>query len=185
MNRFRSLCELVLKEHAQVFELMDDASVRPLLEEIKKSSRVFVYGLGREGLAAKTFAMRLKHLGKESYWLSDDTTPAIEAGDILFCIAGGGTNGLINHVVDKAKAAGALIAIFTCKKEEYLPSVADVVLYSPASCYHVTNTVRTEQLMGNLFEQHAMILFDIMVMMLSEEMQITPEEMEARHRNVE
>lgn len=185
MDRFRSLCDLVISEHKQVLDIMEDASVRPLLETIKACSRVFVYGLGREGLAAKTFAMRLKHLGKESYWLFDDTTPAIEKGDLFFCIYGGGNNGLVNHVTEKAKAAGAIIATFTCKPEEYIPSLADVVLYSPASCYHVANTVPTKQLMGNLFEQHAMILFDIMVMMLSEEMGISPEEMEARHRNVE
>ena len=39
--------------------------------------------------------------------------------------------------------------------------------------------------MGNLFEQTLFIFYDILVMMLREEMDIKPEEMVARHRNVE
>ena len=39
--------------------------------------------------------------------------------------------------------------------------------------------------MGNLFEQGLFIFFDVLVMMLREEMNVAPEEMVARHRNVE
>ena len=40
-------------------------------------------------------------------------------------------------------------------------------------------------MMGNQFEQVLLIFFDVIVMMLSEEMDISKEEMEARHRNIE
>ena len=39
--------------------------------------------------------------------------------------------------------------------------------------------------MGNLFEQALFILYDVLVMMLREEMGISKEEMVSRHRNVE
>ena len=56
----------------------------------------------------------------------------------------------------------------------------------PAAAYKATGDfVPTEQLMGNLFEQALFILYDVLVMMLREEMGISKEEMVSRHRNVE
>jgi 6-phospho-3-hexuloisomerase len=39
--------------------------------------------------------------------------------------------------------------------------------------------------MGNLFEQHLYMLFDMIVMMLEEKMQVSHADMEKRHRNIE
>jgi 6-phospho-3-hexuloisomerase len=45
--------------------------------------------------------------------------------------------------------------------------------------------VPSKQPMGNLFEQHLFLLFDILVMLTQEEMGLTYEQMESRHRNIE
>lgn len=45
--------------------------------------------------------------------------------------------------------------------------------------------VATNQTMGNQFEQALLIFFDVIVMMLKDELGLTNEDMEARHRNVE
>ena len=45
--------------------------------------------------------------------------------------------------------------------------------------------VPTVQMMGNQFEQALLVFFDVIVMMLKEEMELTNEDMEKRHRNVE
>jgi len=39
--------------------------------------------------------------------------------------------------------------------------------------------------MGNLFEQHLFILFDIIVMIMEKTLNISHNEMAARHRNIE
>ena len=46
-------------------------------------------------------------------------------------------------------------------------------------------TVASAQPMGNLFEQHLFLLFDILAMLLTERLHETHETMEARHRNIE
>ena len=45
--------------------------------------------------------------------------------------------------------------------------------------------VPTKQPMGNLYEQSAVILFDCMSRMLKQQMNVSDEEMEKRHRNYE
>ena len=169
-DRFKELSTQCMKELTEVFERMDDSNVRELLEEIKKTPRIFLLAAGREGLATKSFAMRLMHLGKESFWIWDDTTPSI--GE--------------NYVADMAKKNGAKLALITPSSEGFLLSIADMVVNVPAAAYKaVGDFVPSEQLMGNLFEQTLFIFYDILVMMLREEMDIKPEEMVARHRNVE
>lgn len=77
MDRFQELSKIALDELSEVFARMSDENVRELLEEIKNAKRVFLLGAGREGLSTREFAMRLMHLGKESHWIWDDTTPAM------------------------------------------------------------------------------------------------------------
>ena len=67
MDRFQELSKIALDELSEVFARMSDENVRELLEEIKKADRIFLLGAGREGLSTREFAMRLMHLGKESW----------------------------------------------------------------------------------------------------------------------
>ncbi len=59
----------IIKEIQKAVEGIDEKVLDLLIDEIKKSSRVFLWGLGRSGMMAKAFAMRLRHLGLESYAL--------------------------------------------------------------------------------------------------------------------
>ena len=42
---------------------VDDAAVKNLQEAINTAGKIVTFGVGREGLALKAFAMRLHHLG--------------------------------------------------------------------------------------------------------------------------
>ncbi|MCD2493360.1 SIS domain-containing protein [Lacrimispora sp. NSJ-141] len=187
MADFNKLSETVVSELGEVFSRMDDTSVRPLLEAIKKAPRIFLFGLGREGLSTKSFAMRLMHLGKESHWMFDDTTPAIQKGDLVIISCGCGNNAIMGHVMEEARKHGAILAHMSAMPSNPFADMADIVTMMPATSFHSSgdHLVPTKQLMGNQFEQGLMLLFDIIVMMLQEELGITAEEMETRHRNVE
>jgi 6-phospho-3-hexuloisomerase len=183
---FEELSAMAVGELSQVFARMCEADVRPLLEAIEAAPRIFTVGAGREGLATKSFAMRLAHLGKESHWIWDDTTPAIGPGDLLICAAGSADIGHLNHVCRQAKAAGAALALVTAAEEGYLRALADVVARVPAAAYHASgDLVPSGQLMGNLFEQALFITYDVLAMMLRLELGLAVDEMVARHRNVE
>jgi len=183
---FKVYTDMVVSEISQVFGRMDDASVRPLLDSLKAHDQIFLLGGGREGLATRAFAMRLMHLGKQSHWIWDDTTPAIGKGDLLICACGSADVGHENHIVKMAKEAGGTIALLSAARSGYLTQFADVLTIVPAHAYRATGDfVKSDQLMGNLFEQILFVLYDVLVMMLREELNIPREAMVARHRNVE
>lgn len=48
-DRFKELSTQCMKELTEVFNRMDDSNVRELLEEIKKTPRIFLLAAGREG----------------------------------------------------------------------------------------------------------------------------------------
>ena len=186
-RKYEELYRTVLNEHREVFEKQDLDEVTLFMEQIRKADRIFVMGVGREGIAGRSFAMRLMHLGKEVHWIWDDTTPGMHEGDLFIAINGSGKIGHIHYVVKQAKETGAAITVVTGGPKEKTARLADCVLFVPASVFNGTDSraVPSVQPMGNLFEQHLFLLFDIIIMLLEEEMKVTHEQMEARQRNIE
>jgi 6-phospho-3-hexuloisomerase len=173
-------------ELGQVAERIDEAQVAAFMDAIVKAQRVFLIGAGREGLSTRAFAMRLMHLGKETHWIWDDTTPGIGADDLLIAVSGSGAIGHIDYVFDQATAAGAETAVVTGDPSGRTAKKAKTLLFLPAAVYKgKAEVVASLQPMGNLFEQALFILFDQIVMTLAERMGVSKAEMEKRHRNVE
>lgn len=186
MDQFQELATVAVGELDSVFKRMDDSHIRPLTEAVKSHKRIFTVGAGREGLSTKSFAMRLTHLGKESHWIWDDTTPGIGGSDLLVAACGSGNVDHVCRVIEKARAAGADIALVTAGDGGAAASMADIVTVLPAQAFKAQGDfVATRQPMGNLFEQALYILFDLVVMLAARELGIPPEAMEQRHRNVE
>ncbi|MDR1487196.1 MAG: SIS domain-containing protein [Deltaproteobacteria bacterium] len=185
---FKSLSQAILKEHEAVFERLDENNFRAFIELLKKHDRIFSIGVGREGLATKALAMRLMHMGKESYWIWDDTTPGFRKGDLLVATLGDGQIGHINYVCERAKEHGAYLCVVTGSPSGHTAkNLADQVLFLPASVYRgVDDVVASIQPMGNLFEQCLFILFDMAVMLIVDQTPVLSfEKMAARHRNIE
>ena len=80
---YKETYEKILGEYRQVFERVDQDNMRAFIDEVKAHDRIFLIGVGREGMATRAFAMRLMHMGKEIHWIWDDTTPSIGEGDLL------------------------------------------------------------------------------------------------------
>lgn len=178
----------ILGEYRQVFERVEQDNLRSFIDLIKVHKRIFLIGVGREGLATRAFAMRLMHMGKEIHWIWDDTTPAIEEGDLLIATLGDGRIGHLDYICRQAKKAGAMICVVTGSPSgETAKNVADQVFFVPAAVYRGTDdVVPSFQPMGNLFEQCLFILFDIIIMMIVDETpELSFEKMSKNHRNVE
>ncbi len=184
--KYQSLYESIIKEHQLVYQKVDLDQVRAFMDLVISAKRVFLMGVGREGLATRGFAMRLMHLGKETHWVWDDTTPGLEPGDLFIFTSGSGEIGHIHYVAEQAKLSGVKIAVVTGSRKGKTTSLADTVLWLPAHVYKGSDDViPSQQPMGNLFEQTLFVLFDIITMMLMEELNVSEAEMKPRHRNVE
>jgi 6-phospho-3-hexuloisomerase len=175
-----------VEELARVTERLDEAQIEAFIAAVVKAKRVFCIGAGREGLATRAFTMRLMHLGKQAYWVWDDTTPAIGPGDLLIATSGSGAVGHIGYVFDQAVAEGADTAVVTGDPSGGTARKAGTLVWLPASVYKGNaDVVASSQPMGNLFEQALFILYDQIVIALAERLSVSKPEMASRHRNVE
>lgn len=185
---FKEMYEQILAEHRQVYEKIDQAMMAEFIETVKSHDRIFLIGVGREGMATRAFAMRLMHMGKEIHWIWDDTTPSINEGDLLIATLGDGQIGHINYICERAKEAGAMIYVVTGSPSgKTAQTLADKVFFVPAAVYRGTDdVVPSFQPMGNLFEQCLLITFDMIIMTIVAQTEgLSFEKMSARHRNVE
>jgi 6-phospho-3-hexuloisomerase len=134
----------------------------------------------------KFFVMRLMHLGKDAHWAWDDTAPSCGKGDVFIASCGSGGYNHIFYTAERAKEKGATLITVTASPDSDFAKLADIVVYLPAAAYHAKgDIVPTGQPMGNLYEQSAVLLYDMFSIMLKEMMGVGDDEMESRHRNYE
>ena len=72
-----------VEDAKRVLRTVRASELKAFKQAILDSQRIFVTGLGRTGLMARGFAMRLMHLGRRVYHVGDVITPAIRQGDLL------------------------------------------------------------------------------------------------------
>lgn len=140
----------------------------------------------------KALCMRLFHLGFSAHVVGDMTTPPITSDDLLLASAGPGDFSTVNAICRVAKSAGARVVLITAKPdvESEARRCADEVVYVPAQTMadreeggSKAGEVRLP--MGSLYEGALFVLFEMVVINLSEVLRQSPAEMRARHTNLE
>ena len=175
-----------LADLSAVFAAMPEDALDGLVEEIVKAKRIVVFGLGREGLQMRGFAMRLFHMGRDVAVWGDMTTPPLGPGDLFIASAGPGDLATARTLVDVARKAGARTALVTAQPGGGLARLVDVVTVIPAQTMADDRGARLSVLpMGSLFETAQMIAFELVILKLRPRFRETSETMRARHTNLE
>lgn len=176
----------VLKELGEVFKRFDFAAIDKLIDMIDSADRIFLMGIGREGLATRAFAMRLMHCGKTVHWCWDDTTPSVGPGDLFIFTSGSGEIGHIHYVMGEVKKTGADIVLLTGVPDRKSAKLADLVIGVPAAVFLGSgDSVPSFQPMGNLFEQSLFIILDLCIIHYIEKSALNLDDVVRRHRNFE
>lgn len=178
-------CRSILAEIEQVLAQVDEEQIATLEQAILNTGQIAVYGLGREGLAMRSFAMRLMHLGLPVALVGDMTTPPIGEGDLFLVSCGPGYLSTVEALTGVAKEAGATVAMITSQPEAELPAQADMLLVIPAQTMAEDEPSSSAQAMGSAFEQAMWVLFDAMVPELQEATGQSADDLRGRHTNLE
>ncbi len=177
-------------------DAVDDASVEALLKEITCAKRIFIYGAGRSGLAARAFAMRLVHLGLDTYIIGETITPSTHQGDIFICISGSGETSSVVDYAKSAKKAKASVITITSYPQSTLGKLSDLVVVVKGKTKldvskqdyekrQIEGQSVTLAPMGTLFEDTAMIFFDGLIAELMQRLGRSEEHMMGKHSCVE
>lgn len=175
----------ILNEIDRVLRDVDEAEIDALCDAILEADQVFTYGLGREGLVMRGFAMRLMHLGLDVAVVGDMTAPPIGADDLFLVSCGPGHLSTVEALTGVARKAGGRVAMLTAQPDTPLPRQADWVIYLPAQTMAEGEQSSSVQAMGSVFEQAMWILFDALVPRLQKELGQTAEDLRRRHTNLE
>ncbi len=177
----------ILDELGETVGHVCDSSAEKLVDAIMDAQMVFVAGAGRSGLAMKSFAMRLMHIGFETYVVGETVTPSITNKDVLLIGSGSGSTSSLVTSASKAEAIGATICLLTIDENSPIGKLADVVLTIPAPTPKIDRDLgfRSVQPMGALFEQSLLLTLDAIILLLMEKTGKTPESMFNRHANLE
>ncbi len=186
MTDLRAEARAVIAELDRALACVDGSQFDQVAAALAGSRRVFVLGVGREGLAARALAMRLMHLGLVVHWGWDDTTPNVTADDVFVLVSGSGTIGHLDYVFEQVRQTGAQTIVVTGVTEAATPRAADIMLGVPVTVYRGTGDLEPSiQPMGSLFEQATLLLFDLLVLDLARRRGLSLDQLAHRHRNFE
>ncbi len=166
-----------MNEIARVLESLDDKYNERLSGLLKKAKRVFVAGSGRSGLTGRCFAMRLRHLGIESYAAGETICPPVRKHDLLVLVSCSGDRKSLLELAEISRKAGAGIACITSSPDNPLAKISNYRIIIPA--------IKSAQFGNSLFEQSVFIFLETFVEYHRRKEKISFGEMSKRHANLE
>ena len=195
VKAMREISLFVLKASEMVDLSQVDRLIDILLKAYNDRRKILVMGAGRSGLVGRAFAMRLLHLGFNSYVLGDTIVPSISRGDVAIAISGSGRTQLILTAAEAAKKVGATVVAITSYPDSPLGALADLVVWVPgrAKMSRVEDFFARQILgiheplapLGTLFEDTTAIFLDGVIYALMKKLGVREEDMSLRHANIE
>ena len=176
----------IIKEIKGVLSFIKEEEFVLFLDAIKTSNSIFVTGQGRSGLVARTFALRLTHIGFKCYVVGETTTPNIESGDMLIACSSSGTTSITCHIASLAKELHAYIVTITAHPDSELSRKATLTIEIPArETNHGFQSRYSVQFRSTLFEQACLVYLDAVILTLVRLLDREETDMMNRHANLE
>src|SRR5687768_3113236 len=107
---------------------IDPATLQAFLNALQPARRVFLYGRGRSGFVARAFAVRLMHLGYQTYVVGETITAPVTKQDVVILVSGSGTTYPVVMTAELGRRQGATVVAITAKPESEIARLAHVVV---------------------------------------------------------
>jgi 6-phospho-3-hexuloisomerase len=148
------------------------------VDSIIGSRRIFIYGVGRSGLIAKAFAIRLVQMGLEVYFVGETITPIVEEGHLVIIVSYTGETMSAIQTANIVRRVGAKVITITANVHSKLANASNqVVVIDPPK----DEDKKRLAPLGTLFEGAALIYLDGIVAQLMEKLGQSEGSMRKRH----
>lgn len=189
------IADFIKKASSEISEEEISRFLKILTSALANKRKIMVAGAGRSGLVAKSFAMRLMHLGFNVYVVGETITPSISKGDVLIAVSGSGSTQVVLSVASAARRAGAVVVAITSYRDSPLGKMSDHIVRVPGrtkvakeSDYFARQVLGIYEPLaplGTLFEVTTMVFLDGIVWALMDILGLEEEDLKERHANVE
>ncbi len=168
----------ILKAMASILAEDRTKDITASVEIFTSAKKLFVYGVGRSGLAARAFAMRMVQLGIDCYFIGETITPVVGEGDAVLIVSNTGSTMSAIQVVNIARRVGAKVVSVTGSRSSKLSHASNVVLLIPTNGDPARPRLAP---LGTIFEDAAFLLLDSVVAQVMERLGQSEAEMRGRH----
>ena len=180
---FKDSIEYIQLKLKDILSKVSEKDIITIKKLFLTTKRVFLYGAGRSGLVAKAFAIRLVHLGFQTFVIGETITAPVQKGDLVIIISGSGETIPAVMTAEIAHNIGAYVISITGKRDSDIAKFANITLYIKSTC----NDVKRKKYapLGTLFEASVWILLDGITADLLDHKKETEEDMRNRHATLE
>ncbi len=182
-DTFRGSLDYIQRKTIDILNTVTREDIEKINQSFFKARRIFVYGAGRSGLVSKAFAIRLVHLGFQTFVIGETIGAPIKKGDMVFIVTGSGETIPAVMTAEIAKNIGAKLIVVTGRKTSRITTFADIVVVLAADCSEKERKQYAP--LGTLFEASAWILLDSIIAEIMEQKKETEESMRSRHATLE
>ena len=177
---------VILSELDSALKTSDFTDLHNFISKITSASNIVVFGAGRVGLMIKTFAMRLNHLGLNSFFLGEINLPATGKGDLLVIGSGSGNTKSVVSIAQIAQSKGLDIISVTSNIDSKIAGLSSSLVHLNCQTKEsVAEPKLSIQPMTTIFEQSLLIFLDALVLDLMETLGEDNESMSKRHNVIE
>jgi len=168
----------LLSNVAKILAVDRSKEIEDAVSILTAAKKLFVYGVGRSGLAARAFAMRMVQLGLDCYFIGETITPVVGDGDAVLIVSNTGSTMSAIQVANIARRVGAKVISVTGHRTSKLAHASNVVLLIQSN--GDASQARLAPL-GTLFEAATVLLLDGLVAQVMERLGQTEADMRGRH----
>lgn len=155
--------------------------IEALLRSLEPAQRVFLYGRGRSGFVARAFAVRLMHLGFQTFVVGETITAPVQKEDVVILVSGSGQTYPVVMTAELGRKMGARVVSVTSNVDSEIARLSHVVIpLVPPQGDHGSYAP-----LGTLFETAAWLFCDGIVALLKEQRGESESAMRERHATLE
>lgn len=183
VKRFEQAVEHLVDDVQATTRGVDRDDLDALLAELQAARHVVIFGRGRSGNVAQSFATRLAHLGFKAYFVGETSTPPVSEDDLVLLVSGSGQTFSVTLTARIARDVEAQVAAVTATPDSDLAEASDLVVELPVG--EATETSRQLAPLGTRFELAAHAVFDGLVAELMQRLDEDEGSMQERHATLE
>jgi len=112
-DTFRGSLDYIQRKTIDILNTVSREDIDKINHSFFKAKRIFVYGAGRSGLVSKAFAIRLVHLGFQTFVIGETIGAPIKKGDLVCIVSGSGETIPAVMTAEIAKNLDATLIVVT------------------------------------------------------------------------
>lgn len=182
-DMFHQSSAYIARKITDILSDVNEETISKIIEEFFKANRIFVYGAGRSGLVARAFAIRLVHLGLQTFVIGETIGAPVKKDDLVFIVTGSGETIPAVMTAEIAHNIGAQLVVVTSRAKSRIVQFADIPIILCADCRETERKYLAP--LGTLFEASAWLLLDGIIAGLMDQTGETEKSMQARHATLE